>query len=134
MALVAVRVTVKNPMYSQYLIMKTVTPESIISSKIIYMYFLTSYSIINILFVINFVMYFGLIFELPLFQLLWVRREGGSNARDHIKRVLVKMFSTDVQLQINRTGGYGKLKLHDYIETIIKSEYMYLLFIPLIYR
>ena len=40
MALVAVRVTVKNPIYSQYLIMKTVTPESIISSKIIY--FLTS--------------------------------------------------------------------------------------------
>ena len=45
-----------------------------------------------------------------------MKQEGGLNARDHVKRVLSKLLATDLHKQINRTGGYGKVKFNPELE------------------
>lgn len=50
-------------------------------------------------------------------------QEGGTNAKDHIKRVLLKLFPVELQKKINRTGGYGKEKFHTCLEDYLKSEF-----------
>lgn len=51
-----------------------------------------------------------------------MKREGGNHAKDHVKRVMDKLLAFEVQLKVNRTGGYGKEKFHDNLEANVKGE------------
>ena len=54
-----------------------------------------------------------------IFQITWMKREGGLNPRDHVMRVLNKLLASDLQKQLNRTGGYGKTKFNPDLEKIL---------------
>lgn len=51
-----------------------------------------------------------------------MKREGGVDIKDHVKRVIGKLLAPDLQSQINRKGGYGKEKFHTYLEDGIKGK------------
>ena len=51
-----------------------------------------------------------------------MKQEGGLHAKDHVRRVMLKMLSEELQVQVNRTGGYGKEKLHEDLIDLIKRK------------
>ena len=51
-----------------------------------------------------------------------MKREGGSNPKDHVRRVLNRLLPVDLQKQLNRTGGYGKVKLPSALENRVKGN------------
>lgn len=55
-----------------------------------------------------------------IFQITWMKREGGLNPKEHVRRVMAKIFVPDLIPQMNRTGGYGKMKFHQSRENDLK--------------
>jgi len=51
-----------------------------------------------------------------------MKQEGGLNAMDHVRRVLNKLLGANLQLQLNRTGGYDKCKFNATLERHLKGN------------
>ena len=62
---------------------------------------------------------------MPL-QLYWMEIEGGDNVKEHVFRILDKLFAPELQTLINRPGMFGKQKLHAYLENEVKGKPLYL--------
>jgi len=66
-------------------------------------------------------LYVSYFFFLTL-QAEWIRLEGGSDAREHVKRVINKLMTRDLQMKINRSGSKGKAAFPKELEEMIKGE------------
>ena len=51
-----------------------------------------------------------------------MQMEGGNNVADHVKRVLGKLMAVELQLEVNRTGTHGKIKLPVQLEELLISK------------
>ena len=52
----------------------------------------------------------------------WISSVGGNSAKDHVTRVLNGLLSTSLQCEINRTGGFGKMRFPAFLETIVSDS------------
>ena len=55
-------------------------------------------------------------------QKSWMIQEGGMDIKDHTKRVMGRLIGPSLQCQLNRTGTYGKHKLPEQFESLLKGE------------
>ena len=57
------------------------------------------------------------------FQHYWMEKEGGENTKEHVFRIMTKLFAPAIQTKVNRPGTFGKEKFHPQVESEIKSKF-----------
>ena len=51
-----------------------------------------------------------------------MEKEGGDDVKEHVYRIMNKLFAPELQNIVNRPGTFGKQKFHAYLENEIKGE------------